>query len=303
MASVAITVFSGGSNRAVVALERLPLSMRLENAVLSYAIYMKDMLWPVGLAAFYPLLPPKAPSVVAALVVLTVITVAVVVGRRRFPYLLVGWLWYLGTLVPVIGLVQAGDQGRADRFTYVPLIGLFMIIAWGTVDATRRSRRATAALPFAALIVVALSAAAARNQAAFWATDLSLWTRTVAVTQRNYRAENHLGVALSNEGRLSDAVEHYSAALAIWPEYPEAHNNLGTARVDQGRIDDAFHEFSEAVRVRPRAADFHYNLGVVMSMRGDTTGAIREIITASVLDPGSARYQHALDILRHAPGS
>jgi hypothetical protein len=297
VASVIVTLVSQSGTGAVVALEKLPLPVRVGNALVSYVDYLRDMVWPARLAAFYPLLKPSLGIIVLAAGILAGITVLVVLMRKRFPYLPIGWFWYVGTLLPVIGLVQAGDQGRADRFTYVPLIGLFVIIAWGATDAARRLRYAPAVLPFAAGLVIAASALVARHQVTFWKNDLTLWARTVEATRHNYRAEDRYGVALANQGRLTEAIEHYSAALAIWPDDPEAHNNLGTARMDQRRFSDAVHEFSEAARIKPHQMTFRYNLAVALDAAGRTPEAIRELQSALQLNPGNKDLLHALEVL------
>ena len=149
----------------------------------------------------------------------------------------------------------------------------------------------------AGLAAVAAFALVTSRQTRQWQDDLSLWSHAVAVTSKNYRAEDHLGVALSDRGRLDDAIRHYQAAVRIWPDYPEGHNNLGTARMDQRNYDDAIHEFSEASRAKPQMPTFHYNLGVAFSAKGDTASAIREIRKASALDATSTQFRDALRTL------
>jgi tetratricopeptide (TPR) repeat protein len=249
------------------------------------------------LAIFYPLEPPRAAR--AALALLLIVSALAIAWRlrQRAPYLLVGILWYLVTLSPVIGIIQAGAQGRADRFTYMPLIGLSVAAAWGLVDLARVLRLPRIALGLAAAGLVVACAAATNAQVGYWQSNLALWGRAVAVTSRNYVAEDRLGVALADAGRLDLAVEHYSAALAIWPEFPEAHNNLGTARVDQGRNDDAIHQFAEAARVKPNEPMFHYNLAVVLNNAGRTSEAISEMKTAVRLRPADSSFARALSLI------
>ena len=297
IASVVVTLMSQKGSAGVVALEALSPATRLGNAIVSYAIYLRDAVWPSRLAAFYPFAQPSLAAVTAAAAVLVAITALILRYRRSHPYLPVGWLWYLGTLVPVIGLLQAGDQGRADRFTYVPLIGVAIAIAWLSVDIVERSWGMRRVLTVAAAVTVVALAVVARGQLTFWKDDLALWGRAVSVTSGNYRAENHYGVALTDRGRLQEGIQHYEAALRIWPDYPEAHNNLGTARVEQGRIDDAIREFSEAARLKPSSATFHYNLGVVLSNKGDTAAALAAVRRALALSPNNAQYREALAAL------
>lgn len=297
IASVIVTLLSQRGSASVVAFDALSPAARLSNAVVSYAVYLRDAVWPTRLAAFYPLVEPSRFALILAAVLLIVITAAVIRYRRQHPYLPVGWLWYLGTLVPVIGILQAGDQGRADRFTYVPLIGVVIGVAWLAVDIVDRRWNMRRALTVAGAAMVVVLAVVARGQLAFWKDDLAVWSRAVSVTSNNYRAENHYGVALTNRGRLQEGIQHYEAALRIWPDYPEAHNNLGTARVEQGRIDDAIREFSEAARLKPSSATFHYNLGVVLSNKGDTAAAVESVRRALALSPGNAQYREALGAL------
>jgi protein O-mannosyl-transferase len=292
-----LTLAAQGKSGAVIAVEALPLRVRVANAIVSYVVYIRDMIWPARLAVFYPFSEPSPTFVILAVAVLAAVTFIAIKFARRAPYLLVGWAWYLGTLMPVIGIVQAGAQGRADRYTYVPLIGLFIIVAWGARDLAHRLRIGRMPLRLSAAAVVVAFAIAARAQVKYWANDLELWGHTVQVTRANYRAEDHYGVALSNAGRIDEAVTHWEKALVIWPKYAEARNNLGTARVDQGRLEDALHEFSEAARLKPYNANFHYNMAAVLSAKGDTAAAIREIRAAVRLDPSSAQFRNALEIL------
>jgi hypothetical protein len=286
---------------AVVGLDQLPLRFRVENGLVSYAAYVRDTFWPSRLAVFYPFVAPKPASVALAVAPLVVVTIAVAKVARRMPYLTVGWVWYLVTLVPVIGLFQAGGQARADRFTYLPSIGLFIAIVWGAAAAVKRLPYRTLVGGLAAGAAVSACAVATARQLRYWKNDLALWGRAVQVTEKNYRAENHFGVALSNAGKLDEAITHYSAALTIWPGYAEAHNNLGTARVDQGRTDDAIREFSEAARLKPQSALFHYNLGVALGNAGRNADAVREMEAALKLNPSDPQIRRAMTILAPAP--
>lgn len=297
IASSIVTVLVQRDAGAVVSLGQLPLEYRIGNAAVSYLAYVRDMLWPTRLAVFYPFIAPPPTLVIASLLTITVVVGLAWSAAPRFPYLPVGFLWYVVTLLPVIGIIQAGGQARADRFTYVPLLGLFVVIAWGIADIGRALRVPKFVLRAAGGIVVALCAAVTVVQVRYWRSNVSLWGRAVQVTVKNYRAENHLGAALADEGKLDAAIEHYSAALAIWPEFAEAHNNLGTARVDQGRTDEAIREFSAAARIKPTDPMFHYNLAVVLHDIGRTTEAIGEIRTALRLRPDDPNLVRALAVM------
>lgn len=295
--STVVTVLVQRDAGAVVSLEALPLHARIANALVSYVAYFRDMVWPARLAIFYPLDTP--PLAATALSALSVAIVSVLGWRlaRSHAYLRVGVLWYLVTLLPVIGLVQAGGQARADRFTYVPLIGLFIVLAWGSADLFKAVHISTTLLRATAGLALAASAAVTLVQVGYWRSNVALWGHAVEVTSANYRAENHFGVALSDEGKLDEATRHYSAAIAIWPDYAEAHNNLGTARVDQGRPEDAIREFAEAVRIKPNDAMFRYNLAAVLQSNGRTSEAMSEIRTALRLKPGDATLLAALAVI------
>jgi hypothetical protein len=301
LAAGLMTIIAQRRAGAVVPLAGLSLVGRLENASVSYVAYARDMLWPAHLAAFYPLQPPGALAALVALVLLVSFTIVAWRLKHRASYFLVGILWYFGTLAPVIGLVQAGGQGRADRFTYVPIIGLFVIVAWGLYDLARGLRLPKHALALAAAVSVVFCVAATRKQVSYWESNLSLWERAVSVTSGNYRAEDRLGVALADAGRLDRAIAHYTAALAIWPDFAEAHNNLGTARVDQGRTADAIQEFGEAVRINPNEPMFHYNLAVVLNEAGRTSDAIREVKAAVRLRPNDSSFARALSVIAGDP--
>jgi protein O-mannosyl-transferase len=215
----------------------------------------------------------------------------------RHPYLLVGWAWFVGTLIPTIGLVQVGDQARADRYTYVPAIGLFMIVVWGLSELTLSWRFARMTRAILATVALTACAAVSLRQVGYWRNNISLFTRAIAVTSGNYRAEALLGVALSVKGRYEEAIRHYNASLKILPGNAETHSNLGSALVDLGRKEDALHEFAEAVRFKPGSPIFHYNLAVMLNDKGRTREAIDELRTSVRLDPGNPEYGKALDLL------
>jgi Flp pilus assembly protein TadD len=297
VASLAVTMISQRGSSAVVSMDSLSLGTRVGNSLVSYVLYLRDMVWPGRLAAFYPFAAPSILEVAIATAILLVLTGIAIRFARSLPYIAVGWLWYLGVLVPVIGLVQAGNQGRADRFTYVAIVGIFVALVWGAGDLAKRYRGVAAPATIAGVAIVIAFAGAARIQLGYWKDDIAVWGRAVSVTTENYRAENHYGVALTNRGMNPEGIEHYLAALRIWPDYPEAHNNLGTARMEQQQIDAAIHEFSEAARIRPNMATYHYNLGVALSTKGDTASALREVRKAHELDPANRQFSDAVKLL------
>jgi tetratricopeptide (TPR) repeat protein len=281
--------------KAVVALDTHPLGVRAANAVVAYAEYLVKMVWPSGLAVHYPFVGDLAAwRVVCAVLALVGASVLALRIGSKAPdrrYLAAGWLWYLVTLVPVIGLVQVGGQSMADRYTYIPLIGIFIVIAWGVPDLAARLSRASMAIPAlgvsAAVVVLALSACSSR-QAGYWKDSLTLWDHAIRVTQNNASAQNHMGLALDKEGRLDEAVVHYSEALRIKPDFAEGHYNLGLALGKQGRLDEAAAQYSEALRIKPDYALAHNNLGLTLASQGRLDEAVAQYYEALRIEPDCA---------------
>jgi Tfp pilus assembly protein PilF len=274
---------------AVGSLEVYPLGVRIANALVAYVNYVAKMLWPAHLAVFYPHPGTSLPiwQVAGSGLVLVWITLLAIRARRR-PYLAVGWLWYVLTLVPVIGLVQVGGQAMADRYTYIPLIGLFIIIAWGVPELlalwTTEARRRTLLAASAGIVIAAL-AVCTYLQVGYWRDSVTLFDHAVKVTRRNAVAHNNLGVALVERGELGKAVAHYREALRIKPRYVEAHCNLAIAAIKQGRLDEAIAHCWEALRIRPGDADAHNNLGVALAKQGKLHEALAHFSEALRLDP------------------
>jgi tetratricopeptide (TPR) repeat protein len=264
--SVATLFAQPGHDSAV-----LPLKIRLGNAFVSYVSYIAQMLWPQGLAAFYPhpAYTLQMWEVLGSALLLICMSVLVIRAVRMRPYLTVGWLWYLGTLVPVIGLVPVGEHAMADRYTYVPLIGLFILVAWGPPDLLRGSRyRRTALVSCAGALLLGLMMCA-WVQVGHWRSAIALFTQAINVTSDNYLAHNNLGVALASQGRHEEATRHYSEALRIKPQYAKAHNNLGVALAQLGNVEEAVKHFAEALRVKPQYADEYNSLGLALARLGE----------------------------------
>jgi len=301
----------------------LSLSERLDNAVVSYSRYMEKMCWPHNLSVLYPH-PGHWPTwqVVAAAILLIGISSAVVWLAGSRPYLAVGWLWFLGALVPVIGLVQVGIQSMADRYSYVPIVGLFIIIAWGIPDLLpQRPWRESLLAVGAALALVACSTFTVR-QVQFWRTSETLFRRAVQVTSKNYLAYNNLGFYLAGHGRIDEAMEDYrraleinplyedslnnlgyalasrkrfaeaiplyEAALCVRPNHVEVHNNLGNALCDLGRIPEAIEHYNLVLKLKPDHADAHNNLGIVLAMQGRLDEALEHFRAAIGFKPNYA---------------
>jgi hypothetical protein len=232
-ASSAVTVLVQQRGGAVSALDDNPLGLRIQNALVSLVAYLRDTLWPARLTVIYPF-PDAIPlwQSAGACVALCAISFAVYRLARRHPYLAVGWLWYLGTLVPVAGLVRVGLQARADRYTYVPLIGIFIMIAWGAAALAARVRPLRLAIPVMAAIAVAGCAVAAREQIGYWKDNVSLFTRATVLTLHvdEYEAHMSLGATLANQGRMDEALRHFTEAVRLRPQAEAARRAMDAAR-------------------------------------------------------------------------
>jgi tetratricopeptide (TPR) repeat protein len=281
-----LTVVLQRGQGALPGLETYPISLRAANALISYVAYIGMTIWPAHLAALYPYpsAMPEAWKIAAAALILIAISGAAIRVARTHPYFLAGWLWYLGTLVPVIGLIQSGEQAMADRFVYIPLVGLLVIVAWGIPDLL--PEKGVRPL-FAGLAAIALAACAlvSRNQVQYWADNLTLWQRVVDATGPNYRGQSNLAMALEDAGRVGDAIPHYSEALRINPGFVDAYDNLGLALANQGRTADAIALYSEVLRLKPNDADAHNNLGKILAEEGRTADAAAHFSEAARLRP------------------
>jgi len=271
----------------VISTASVPMKLRIYNALVSYVSYIKKMVWPHNLAVYYPY-PESLPfwKVAGAAVFLVCVSVLVFRALRSKPYLAVGWLWYMGTLVPAIGLIQAGLwPSLADRFAYVPLIGLFIIIAWGIPDLAARWRYKKIVLATTATALVLIFMATTWFQNRYWQNSVTLFTHTVSVTQNNSVAHNILGNALQKQGRFDEAISHYAAALKIDPDFAEAHNNLGYALTRQKHYNVAIYHYNEALRINPAYTNAHNNLGTALLHQGNEKEAVYHYYEALKSNP------------------
>lgn len=267
--------------------EELPMNARLTNALLSYLIYVQQMFWPADLAPFYPHRETNvsASEVATALLFLIGVTAAAIILRKRKPYAAVGWFWYLGMLVPVIGIVQVGWQSHADRYTYLPQIGLCIAVMWLLGDAAVKLRAPRIVLAGAAGCLVLLFAALGFAQSGYWRDSETLWKHTLAVSPRNDVAENNLGILLADRGRYDEAIAHYQTALRLRPRNAVAHLNLGNALILRGDLASALREVRRAIEIDPSNVDAHNALGVMRLQQGDVRGAIDEWTRSLAVDP------------------
>lgn len=281
-----------------------PVLDRIGNAAVTYIQYLGKAFWPVNLAFFYPYAHHRPwTAVLPAVVLMTAFSIiAIGMGRMR-PFLFTGWFWFVGALVPVIGLVQSGYQAMADRFTYVPLLGLFIIISWGVAEVCTRGRLPRLVAVLIVGLVLAACAARTRNQLGYWQNDGTLFGRAVDVTSNNYLAQYNLGVYLANHGRASEAIIHYREAIRTDPNRTESHLNLGIALENVGQLDDAIKEYREAVKLDPGNFRTHFNLGCVLADQGRRDEAIEQFQEVLRLKPGLAMAQQRLRELGAPAGS
>jgi tetratricopeptide (TPR) repeat protein len=256
------------------------------------------MLWPVRLAAFYPLSANiRAPRTLLGALLVIAITSMVVRMGRRYRGLPVGWFWYLGTLVPVIGLVQVGRQSMADRYTYIPLIGLFLIAAWGAPELVARRRYGRIALPVVAACAILSCAGLAMAQVRCWSDSAALWQHALQVTEDNYLAHNNLAGVLLAQGNNTEAVPHVLEALRIKPDFADAQINLGVILVRQGKLNEAASYFMEALRIDPDFAEAQYDLGRVLFRQGRFDEAAQRFGEALRIEPDFLEAQNNLGVV------
>jgi tetratricopeptide (TPR) repeat protein len=290
LAAVSCALTLGAQGESLALNERLSLSWRIGNALISYVAYLGRFFYPVGLAALYPRTGPDLPigKLCLAVFVLAGITAAALMGRKRCPYLLVGWLWYLLMMAPVIGVVLVGLETTADRFTYLPQIGLAIALAYGTADALRLWPLRRWLCPAASALLLGIFMGSAWRQTSFWRDSETLWTHTLACTSQNSAAHNAFGNALVDCGRIDDAMTHYRKAIDIRPNYAAAHFNLGVALAGLGRPDEAIEQYRATIVIKSDDAKAHNNLGNALLARGQLDGAMTHCREALKIDPDFA---------------
>ncbi len=275
LAAAAIIMTLVAQKNAISSVENLPLGARVGNALISYCRYLGKMFWPTDLAVYYPFQTWPLEQVLLAGAFLGGISVLTWMTRRRYPFLLTGWLWFLGTLVPVIGLVQVGGQAMADRYTYLPSLGILILIIWGAYELTRRWQYHVIVLSVAGSAAIVPSLAVTRRQIGYWKESETLFRHALEVTQNNFIAHNNLGTALASKGQIDEAIGQYREAIRIKPGYADPHNNLGNALDKQGQPDEAIRQYQEAIHLRPGDAVFQNNLANSLIKKGQFDEAIR----------------------------
>jgi len=264
----------------------IPLGVRFSNAFVSYATYLVQLVYPAKLAVFYPYPAPGPLQTTAAIV--TVLVISVLVLRSHLPYLFMGWFWYLGTLVPMIGIAQAGAQSHADRYTYIPFIGISVILAWGLTAFAMRWQRGPAVLAGIAITACTGWMIVTWQQIGYWKNSETLFGHALDVTTGNYVAHNNYGHALRERGSTGEAISHFRMALQIRPDDLEAHTNLGEALLAEGRTEEAAPELLESLRLNPTQPEAHIDLGVLLDRLGRTEEAAKQYQQAVDLKPEDA---------------
>jgi protein O-mannosyl-transferase len=263
---------------AVGGTEELPILERINNAVVSYVLYVWQMLWPVNLAVFYPHPENRLAlwEIISCLLFLSCITVVATALRKQRPYLITGWLWYLGMLVPVIGLVQVGWQGRADRYTYLPQIGLYIAATWGVADVTTLYRHQRTILSTTAILVIGSLSWCAWLQTSYWRDSETLFRHALAVTTNNDVAKNNLGIVFLGQGKLDEAISHLQAAVDLRPGNSPAHENLAKALLQKGQVAEALIHYRKLLELQPDNIEVHNIVGTVLVQQGEIKDGVEE---------------------------
>jgi protein O-mannosyl-transferase len=302
-AASVVTLVAQRHEGALTAGEHLLLGERAGNALISYCRYLGKLFWPTDLAVFYPH-PGQWPigSMLLAGGLILCLSALFFAQRRRYPFLLMGWLWFLGTLVPVIGLVQVGAQAMADRYTYIPSLGMLILGVWGGCDLIRHWRHGVIALLVAGSAAIVVCFILTRQQLSHWQDDETLFRHAAEVVANNYLAHNNLGIALNSKGQIDEAISQFQQAIRLKPDYAEGHYNLGLSLNEKGQIDEAISQFQQAIGLKPNYAEVHNNLGIALGKEGDTDEAISQFQQAISLSPDYAEAYYNLGIALNKEG-
>ena len=290
--SCTVTYLAQQAEGSVGLIEKLSLKYRIANAVTSYVTYIIKIFFPARLAVLYPHQGENLPlfQVLLCAVTLLILSVGVVLFARQKKYLLSGWLWYLGTLVPVIGLIQVGYQSIADRYTYIPATGIFIIIAWGVPELLSRWRYRKIVLSIISVAIVFALSFLTHRQVKYWKNSLTLFNRTVEVTKNNYIIHSNYGYSLSNAGQKDLAIQHLNESLRIKPDYTKAMINLGAVLKDLGRTNEAVEQWERVLELDAYNAPTHSNLGLVLTEQGEYNKAIEHFNISLAVKPDSKSY-------------
>ncbi len=281
----------GGAVKAVA------MDTRIANALTSYASYLWKTIWPVDLAVYYPLSISISPlEAIGALVFVMLVTAAVLLLARKLPYLVSGWLWYLGTLVPVVGFIQVGTQSMADRYTYVPLIGIFIMAAWGVPELAKSLSAKREILGASAAAVLIVLTILSWRQIGFWKDTISLFTHSLSITRNNHVAHTAMGSCLVDRGDMERSIRHYSESLRLEPDNPKTLYDMGVVLDKKGELDEAMKYYLRAIEINPSMDSAYVNLGVLQLKKGNIQDAISLITRAIQISPGRPEVYYSLGL-------
>ena len=285
-ASSIVTFAVQEQGRNVASFEAVPFLTRAANATVAYIDYIEKMFWPSNLAVLYPY--PSSVSIwktaFSCAILISISLMVLRYGKQR-PYLMIGWLWYLGTLVPVIGLVQIGNQYMADRYSYIPYIGLFIMVAWGVPELLKQWRYKKIGIAVTTTIMFAILMTTTFLQVKHWKNSITLFSHTLSVTTNNFLPHNNLGTALAEQGRIDEAIHHWLEAIHIKSDYETPYNNLGLAYEKQGRLEEAVQNYLKALCINPDYELAHFNLGNVYFKQRRFDEAIQQYREAIRINP------------------
>jgi len=281
-----VTLWAQNKDGAVASMENLPFLLRVLNAIISYVFYLGKTFWPVDLSVFYPY-ESYFPlwQLLASCFILTGITIVVIYAIKKLPFLFVGWFWYLGTMIPVIGLVQVGSQAMADRYTYLPSIGIAIMLAWGIPLLFTRADIRKKILFLAAITFLVIMSVLTWKQCGYWKNSIMLFSHALRVTKDNFVAHNCFASAVVEKGRIEEAIEHYNKSIRLKPDYVDAYNNRGIAYTKLGRYQLAIENYNKAIHLKPDNADVYYNRGNDYTKLGQYQLAIEDYNKSIRLKP------------------
>jgi len=292
-----ITIYAQHKGGAVASFKINSFSARIENANVAYLKYIGKTLWPQDLAILYPM-PLSFPfwQVICSLSFLLLVSILVVRIRGRFPYLPVGWFWFIITLLPVIGIIQVGSQSMADRYSYIPVTGLFIMAAWGVPDLMKGMQYREKILALLATVVIVASIVLTWRQLSYWQSNISLYRHSHQVAPGSFLVHNNLGLNFAKEGNLEAAINEYREAIRLNPGDPDSHGNLGLVLAERGELDAAVRECQVALQLSPNNTKWHYNLGFALDKRGNLEAAIYEYREAIRINPSNSKAHNNLGV-------
>jgi protein O-mannosyl-transferase len=294
-----LTIWAQNKGGAVASLQKLPFSERIMNAIVSYVSYLGKTFWPVDLAVFYPY-QHSFPGwqVLGAAAILIIISITVIYFMKKAPFLFVGWFWYLGALIPVIGLMQVGQQAMADRYTYLPSIGIGVILVWGLTLLFKREGIRNIILFPVGILALAVLAFLTWQQCGYWKNSIVLYERALQVTKNNDLAHYNLGNALKDQGNMEEALKHFLEVVKINPNAADAHNNIGIIlELNYKKYDEAIYHYHCALLVDSKNPGTHFNLGMTLAAKGERQEAIKQFQRAIYLKPDYFDARRALSLM------